>query len=141
MVAYLLVRCAERALGVPVGRVIETMRPPHLEVLPHAPSWLAGSAIIRGEPTPVLALDALLQLGVGTRTRLVTVRMSTRRAGVLVDSVDRVVHLNNPRSLATLLPFLDHATVSHLTETDGELVSLLDVLRLVSEDQLTEVMS
>ena len=141
MPPYLLVRCTEHVLGIPIDRVIETMRPPRVEAVPHAPAWLAGTAMIRGEATAVLALGVLLQLRTRTPARLVMVRLATRRVGVLVDTVDRVARLENVAALSGLLPFVDAGVVSHLSQKDGELVSLLDVVRLVSEERLSEALA
>ena len=54
--ASLVCRVATRICALPVGVVIETLRPLPLEPIAGAPAFVTGPAIIRGEPVPVVEL-------------------------------------------------------------------------------------
>lgn len=127
--ALLLVTVAGRLCGLPVEHVRETMRPLPLETLSHAPRFVAGVSIVRGEPTPVVDLALLFDDGKASKpTRLVTLRLNESRCvGVLVERVLRVHYLEHEES-ATLPRLLDAAAtelVQKLSELDGELLWVL----------------
>ena len=59
-IPVLVFRFAGRIGAVPAELAVETMRPLPVEGLPAAPSFVAGVALIRGVPTPVVDLAALV---------------------------------------------------------------------------------
>ncbi len=67
--------------------VIETLRPLPIAPLAAAPAFVSGSAIVRGEPLPVVSLGRLLSDTSGEPGRFVVIRAGTRNAVLSVDSV------------------------------------------------------
>ena len=133
----LMMRTGGRRCALPVDAVEETMRPLPVEALPGLPPFVVGASLIRGRPTPIVDLSALLD---GVRApnpaRLVSVRTSaTRRVGLLVDEVlglwkgDAIPSLALPPLLAA-----DGDIVEHLAELDHELVTVLRAGVLVPEE-------
>jgi purine-binding chemotaxis protein CheW len=113
-------RCA-----LPVSNVVEVMRPMPIEPLAGVPAFIAGVAIIRGIPVPVVD-TALLVRGLSERPgRLVTVRAGDRFAAL---GVTEVIGLRSvaPATVAALPPLLDGAGVA-----GGELLPVLDCARAI----------
>src|SRR6516164_1883705 len=84
----LIVGVGARVCAVPLANVIETMRPLPIEMISDAPPFVRGVSIIRGIPTPVVDLGAVL--GTGNQyaaERLVTVRSGDKQVALLVDTV------------------------------------------------------
>ena len=120
----LLCRAGTRLCGLPLERVIETLRPLPVETVPVPSKVVDGLAIVRGEPVPVLDLGRLLGGVDGLeRTRWVTLQIESRVVAVAVDEVLGVRQLDK-RSLVELPPLLKHAD-SELIETVGRLDAAL----------------
>lgn len=114
------------------------MRPLPVETVPGVPSFVRGTAIVRGKPTPVIDLRDLLGDEVDRPpARLVTVRVDAeRRVGLLVDEV---LGLRNAATLSgePLPPLLADAgagVVDELARLDGQLLTILRAGSLLPED-------
>jgi purine-binding chemotaxis protein CheW len=83
----LLVRVQTRVCAVPLMYVVETMRPLPAESIGGMPSFVRGVSIIRGVPTPVVDLGAVLGAPGGVAGRIVTLRLGDRQVALSVDAV------------------------------------------------------
>jgi purine-binding chemotaxis protein CheW len=136
--ASLVCRVATRSCAIPLGAVIETMRPLPIEPIAGAPAFIAGLAIIRGEPVPVVDVARLLDPDPdpgrpGRATRFVTLRTAPRPIALAVDAVIGV-HAFAPEQLSAL-PALAGAVASDaitaIGALDARLVVVLEAARLV----------
>jgi purine-binding chemotaxis protein CheW len=120
------------ALGV--EHIVETMRPLRCEPLPDVPAFVRGASLVRGRPTPVVDLRALLGVPDDVPpSRLVSVRTAgAERIGLLVDEV---LGIRPAQSLPPgELPLLAGAAVEFveaLTRLDDHLLTVLRTGRLV----------
>ena len=121
--------------ALPVGDLIETMRPLPVAPLGQTNAFVLGVAVIRGVPTPVVDPGALLD---GTRvarpTRFVTTRAGTRTVALAVEEV-----LGMRRFAASTLHALpalvaETPMVGGLAAIDDGLVLWLRSARLVSDE-------
>jgi len=122
--------CALRAQSV-----VETMRPLPIEVLPGSPDFVAGSAIIRGQPLPVIELSRLLGAEIGVAGRLVVIRAASRLAALAVTDILGFRSLTSAM-VATLPPLLSGAArsaVAQLGTLDRELMAVLDTASLIPD--------
>jgi purine-binding chemotaxis protein CheW len=121
-------RIGPRLVAVPVGQVVETMRPLPEVPLAAMPPFLRGVAVIRGTPTPVV--DAGILLGAGERSaplRFLTVKAGDRTVALAVDEVIGVRDLSS-LALAELPPLLHEAAtevVAAVGTLDSELLLVL----------------
>jgi len=134
---FLLVRARARSCALPLARVLETMRPLAIERVPGAPRFVLGLSLIRGAPTPVVDLGAVLgDESARATTRLVTVRAGERSVALAVESVDGVRSL--ARAAFSELPALARpdaeGPLAAVAALDRELVLLLASARLVPEE-------
>jgi purine-binding chemotaxis protein CheW len=121
--------------AVPLGHVIETMRPLTIEPLPNVPSFVLGIAIIRGDVVPVV--DAALLLG-GARSRcerFVTLAVGRRVVALAVGEVIGVRGL--PTSELEALPELVAESAAELVaaiaKADADLVFVLRQSRILPD--------
>ncbi len=99
-----------RICAVPLAHVIETMRALPIEAVSGVPSFVLGAAIIRGIPTPVVDLAAILGASSQHKgERFVMVRAGNRQVALVVSAVLGIRDLN---ALATqeLPPLLAEAS-------------------------------
>jgi purine-binding chemotaxis protein CheW len=105
----LVVGVKGRLCAVPLAHVIEIMRPLVVEPISDVPSFVQGISIIRGIPTPVVDLGALLGMPNGAADRFVTLRTGERQVALSVDSVLGVRELDVSK-IGELPPLLQRAS-------------------------------
>jgi purine-binding chemotaxis protein CheW len=139
----LIVRIPGALCAFPLSAVVETMRVLPIKALADLPEFVAGAAVIRGVPTPVVDLAVLL----GTESaesgprrprregRLVTLRTGERVLAMLVESVVGISALDEYRvqPLAPLLRSARPQVVQALGHLDSELLVLLDHASVLPE--------
>lgn len=106
--------------AVPLTHVIETMRPLPVEPISGVPSFVQGISIIRGIPTPVVDLGALLGTACEQAGRFVTLRVGDRQVALSVDAVLGVRDLNTIMTIRELPPLLQKVS-KDVVETIGTL--------------------
>jgi purine-binding chemotaxis protein CheW len=136
----LIFRVGAKVCGVPLERVIETMRPLPIEPLAQMPAFVRGLALIRGCPTAVL--DARSLLGSESEQapgRYVTLDLAkgdhVRVVAFAVDAVVGVRRVDQDMlsGLPGLLSESNNVLITQLGALDAELLLLLDHTRLLPD--------
>jgi len=142
-IPFLICRSQAWLCGLPVDRVVETMRPLPLEALPGMPPAVLGTSIIRGAAVPVLDLAALT--GAKTRAppgRYVSLNLGEgRRVALAVEDVLGLRELDTA-FLDEVPPLLRDAAaeaVSSISSLDGELLLVLHAARLIPEPMWAQI--
>ncbi len=137
--AMLVCRVDDRLCAVPVGEIVETMRPLPVSPLPHAQRFVAGVARVRGAPVPVLDARALMGAAGPPRFgRLVILRAGDRRVALAVDAVVGVrwIPAEALHPLPPLLSAVDQDAVAAIAALDSEVLVVLGGGRLLREASL-----
>ena len=116
----LVVEIESRVCALPLAQVIETMRPLAVESLANVPRFVSGVAIIRGIPTPVVDLGALLGRPNECVERFVTIRAGDRQLAISVSAVLGIRDLNAAMMMRALPPLLRDAS-NDVVEAIGSL--------------------
>jgi len=124
----LVVRVQGRACALPLVNVIETMRPLPIEPMAGVPAFVCGISLVRGAPTPVVDLGALLGTLNGTRTRFVTVRLGDRQVALSVSEVVGIRELD-ASTLQKLPPLVQRASGDVIEQIGALDAQVLAVLR------------
>src|SRR6266849_205795 len=115
--------------AVPLTHVIETIRPLPVEPISGVPPFVRGISIIRGIPTPVVDLGAVLGTSGERAERFVTLRLGDKQVALSVDAVLGVRDLETIVMTRELPPLLQRAS-KDVVETIGTLdKQVLMVLR------------
>ncbi len=138
----LVTRVGGLLCALPIGHVVETMRPLPIEPLAAIGPELAfvsGVAVVRGAPIPVVDAARLLDQPAGAQNRFVIVRTSSpggdARVALWVDTVLDVRAFERA-AIAELPPLLHGANrdiVSAIGTVDRALLVVLDAGRVVPE--------
>jgi purine-binding chemotaxis protein CheW len=115
----LLVRVKGRLCALPLNHVMEIMRPLPVEPIFSVPSFVQGISLIRGIPTPVVDLGALLGMPNAVADRFVTLRVGERQVALSVDYVFGVRELDVSK-IGELPPLL-HGASKDVVEAMGTL--------------------
>ncbi len=130
--SWLACQTAGHVCALPLGGIVETMRPLPVEAFPKAPAFVAGMAIIRGEPTPVVDMRALMGEPAAASGRFVTVKIGRRVVALAFDTILGVHRLNKTRAtdLPPLLKSVADDTISQVTTRDTALFMFFESSRI-----------
>jgi purine-binding chemotaxis protein CheW len=137
----LVVTVGARACAIPLHHVGEIMRPLPIEPVAGTPGFVRGVSVIRGAPTPVIDLRALLENGETTATygRFVTMKLGERRVAIGVDGVVGVRNLDSTEigELPSLLGDAAAELIQAIGTRDAQLLLVLRAARVVPDDVWT----
>jgi purine-binding chemotaxis protein CheW len=131
----LLVKSQSHTCALPLGDVVETMRPLPIRPLSGPPPFVRGIAMVRGKGLPVLDLGALLGEPLSDDpTRFVTVRAGSRSAVLAVASVGGIGAFAETefRALPPMLAGVER--IAAMGVADDQLILTLRAARLIPED-------
>jgi purine-binding chemotaxis protein CheW len=138
----LFVRAGDEVCALPVGAVVETLRPLALTPLPGLPEYVMGLAVVRGAAVPVVALSRLLGIArPPDPARWVTVEVGGRSLALAVDAVLGVDTVAEA-TLAEVPPVLGEVArevVERLGVADERLVAFLEAARILPDDVWREL--
>ncbi len=132
----LIVECGSHRCALPVGKVIETMRPLPIEPLPDVPDFVQGLAVVRGRAIPVVDLARVLGGREERIGRFVTVRAGGPGVALAVRGVvgTQVLEAAQIEQLPPLARGASPALVRGLAVLDRELLLLLELGRILPRE-------
>ena len=92
-----VVMAGARACAFQLHHVAETMRPLPIKQVAGTPGFVCGVSVLRGTPTPVVDLKALLENCENSPSygRFVSLKLEERRVVIGVDSVVGLINLDS----------------------------------------------
>jgi purine-binding chemotaxis protein CheW len=135
---WLLFQVGSRRCALPLGCVVETLRPLPIQPLPNETRIVSGLSVIRGVPVPIVDVGEMLGEAGGAPTRFITIAIGERLVALTVDAVLAVRPIPEA-ALAALPPLLHeaaHNVVAAIGLMDGELLLCLEAGRLIPTDGL-----
>lgn len=133
---WLVCRAGAGLCALPLGPIVEIMRPLPIEPVASPPPGLRGLSLIRGAPVPVLDLAALMGESGAPVGRLVTATVAGRKIAFAVDTVlgVRRLDLSLSSELPPLLRDSVRDAVAAIGTLDAELLFLLETGKLLPPD-------
>jgi purine-binding chemotaxis protein CheW len=137
-------RLASETYGINVMQVQEVLRYTEIAPVPGAPSYVLGIINLRGNVVTVI--DTCQRFGlppieVTDSTRIVIIEANQQVIGILVDSVAEVVYLR--ASEIEIAPNVGNEEsakfIQGVTHRDGELLILVDLNKLLDEEEWAEL--
>lgn len=133
--SWLMCRIGDRLLAVPLGCVIETMRPLARQDVSGVPEFILGVSLIRGVAVPVIDVAAVLGTPGGPIDRLVTITLDDRVVALAVGAVLGLRTLDEAilHDVPPLLGAVDQNVLAAIGTLDSGLLLVLGTARLVSD--------
>lgn len=139
----LVVMVGARACAIPMNHVAQTMRPLPIKPVAGTPNCVRGVSVIRGMPTPVVDLKALLENSENCPSygRFVTLKLDDRQVAIGVESVVGIRHLDSTQlgGLPPLLRDVNADLIESIGTRDAQLLLVLRAARIVSDEVWTSL--
>jgi purine-binding chemotaxis protein CheW len=136
-----VVMAGARACAFPLHHVAETMRPLPIQPVAGTPDCVRGVSVIRGTPTPVVDLKALLENSENCPSygRFVTLKLEDRQVAIGVDSVVGLRYLDSTQlgDLPPLLRDVNADLIESFGTRDAQLLLLLRAAHIVTDEVWT----
>ncbi len=141
---FLTFNLADEYYGVDILKVQEIKGYTTVTRIPNTPDYLKGVLNLRGTIVPIV--DLRMKFGMGTTdptpfTVIVVVNVRNRIMGFMVDAVSDVLDLNakNIQPPPELGSAVDISFVAGIGNSNDRLVTLLDIDRVLTEEEVTVV--
>ncbi|SEG34439.1 chemotaxis protein CheW [Vibrio hangzhouensis] len=134
----------EETYGINVMQVREVLRYSEIAPVPGAPDYVLGIINLRGNVVTVIDTRSRFGLMPGEitdNTRIIVIESERQVIGILVDSVAEVVYLRSSEIDTTPSVGTDESAkfIQGVSNRDGKLLILVDLNKLLSEDEWDEM--
>ncbi|MEJ2764130.1 chemotaxis protein CheW [Photobacterium sp. MCCC 1A19761] len=134
----------DETYGINVMQVREVLRYTEIAPVPGAPDYVLGIINLRGNVVTVIDTRARFGLMPGEtsdNTRIVIIEAEKQVIGILVDSVAEVVYLRSSEIDSTPSVGTEESAkfIQGVSNRDGELLILVDLNKLLSDDEWDEM--
>jgi len=141
---FLTFNLADEYYGVDILKVQEIKGYTTVTRIPNTPDYLKGVLNLRGTIVPIVDLRMKFSMGITEPTPftvVVVVNVRNRVMGFLVDAVSDVLDLNakNIQPPPELGSAVDINFVAGIGNANDRLVTLLDIDRVLTEDEVADV--
>lgn len=136
----------EETYGINVMQVQEVLRYTDIAPVPGSPDYVLGIINLRGNVVTVIDTRSRFGLSsadVTDNTRIVIIEAERQVIGILVDSVAEVVYLKQSEIDTAPNVGTDESAkfIQGVSNRDGELLILVDLNKLLSDDEWEEISS
>jgi purine-binding chemotaxis protein CheW len=130
--------------GINVMQVREVLRYSEIAPVPGAPDYVIGIINLRGNVVTVIDTRSrfgLMPGEISDNTRIVIIEADKQVIGILVDSVAEVVYLRSSEIDTTPSVGTEESSkfIQGVSNRDGELLILVDLNKLLSDDEWDEM--
>jgi len=134
----------EETYGINVMQVREVLRYSEIAPVPGAPDYVLGIINLRGNVVTVIDTRSrfgLMQGEISDNTRIIVIESERQVIGILVDSVAEVVYLRSSEIDTTPSVGTDESAkfIQGVSNRDGKLLILVDLNKLLSDDEWNEM--
>ena len=139
-IQYIVVKIGNEQYGINIKYIDNIVRNQRITRVPKAQSYYKGVINLRGEIIPVMSIRLKLGLeddNYTDKTRIIIIKVDGATIGVIVDQVKEVVTLDSEDTEKVNRSAGDDVANSYISgigKHDGELISLLDIVSLIVEN-------
>lgn len=129
---YLAFNLASEEYALDITQISEIIKVRELTDIPRVPDYILGIISLRGVVVPIFDLNKRFRLGettVTTSSRIVVCQVDELQAGLLVDSINQVITMNeeNIEPPPAVLSGIDRELVSGVGRYQGRMIILLQL--------------
>lgn len=114
-----------------------------ITIVPNSPTFVEGIINLRGQVIPVIDLRDRLELAkkeYDKHSRIIVVNIDSKIIGFIVDLVNEVLRIqsNITEPPPQIVAGIDSEFITAVAKLDDRLITLLDLKRLLSEDEIAQ---
>ena len=139
-IQYIVVKIGNEQYGINIKYIDNIVRKQDITRVPKTQHYYKGVINLRGEICPIMSIRLKLGLAddeLTDKTRFIIVKVEGASIGVIVDQVKEVVTLESEEIERVSRSTGDDAATNYINaigKKDGKLISLLDIVSLVVEN-------
>jgi len=130
---------AEELYGLDIFDVHEVIKDAPVTKIPNAPEFVEGVVNLRGKIIPVIDLKKRFGIGSGEKSkdsRIIIVEISGQEAGLIVDSVDEVITIDESSiEPAPSITTINTAFIEGIAKTDDKLIIIIKLHLLLKVEE------
>lgn len=138
---YLTFKLQNLSYGVGIENVREINRMSEIAAVPESPDFVAGVMNLRGKVITVVDLRKRLKMPVTEVTKetcIIVVESEMGHVGVIVDSVQAVIQLQESQIDDSPISEDEYSFVKSIGKMENHLVMLIDIFKCLSKKDLLE---
>ncbi|MGA1847319.1 chemotaxis protein CheW [Deferribacter abyssi] len=137
---FVIFTLLDEKFAIDIMKVDEIIRMMEITPIPKANYFIEGIINLRGKVIPVIDLKKKLGLEeteYTKTTRIIVVNIRNKKIGVIVDSVDEVVRIddNKIEDAPAVSSGIDDNFVTGVAKTDKGLIIIIDIEKVFSEEE------
>jgi purine-binding chemotaxis protein CheW len=130
--------------GVSIAAVESIIKMQAITHMPQAPAFVKGVTNLRGKLLPVIDMRKQFRLPpkeADSSSRIIVVRVDQTQVGMIVDGVSEVLTVSEQivETAPALATTVDSAFITGIAKLDGRLVILLDLNRVLSNQEQADL--
>ncbi|MGI6369867.1 MAG: purine-binding chemotaxis protein CheW [Ignavibacteria bacterium] len=130
--------------GIDILNVQSVNRMLEITDIPNSPNFLCGIINLRGDAIPVIDLRTRLgfeRKNYDDETRIILVELENNLLGFIVDSVNKVIEIDNntTEQPPQMITSMNTEFISSIAKLSDRLIIILDIKKLFSADTLEEI--
>ncbi len=129
---------SDQTFGIPIGRVVEIIKPQKVFSIPGLPDFLSGVMSVRGAIIPLIDLRKRFCTDPsGKKERVIVVRFGREKTGFLVDEIREILALSQGEVSPPPSFFKGFRTeyITGLGRKDDSVIILLDIDSLLTSEE------
>lgn len=131
---------AGEIFGLPLAKVQEIIRMAPVLKIPQSPDFVEGIINLRGKVIPVIDLRKRFSLEnktLSVSTRIIIAKIGAAKAGLIVDSVNEVVHIEESafEEAPSIVSTIHHSFIHGIAKRASTMVIILDLEKLLTLEE------
>lgn len=139
----IIFRIGEEEFGIPIYEVQEIIKAGMITPVPDSPNFIKGLINVRGNIVAIIDVRARFSLHTAPQVarHIVIVKEESGAFGLMVDEVIEVLRIQESeiKRAPRLMPQIREECVLGILTREGRLIILLDISKVISEDQLAKL--
>lgn len=132
--------------GVETSQVNEIVKYQEVTKVPEMPDFVEGIINLRDHVVPIINLNTRFRLGQNpdpSTTKIIITNIENQQIGFVVDNVIEIVRLNpeNSESTPDLIKKWGKNYIKYVAKINGKLVNMLDLSKVLSEEEFANISS
>jgi purine-binding chemotaxis protein CheW len=141
-IQFVIFKLDKESFGVEISTVESIIKMQTITRMPQAPQFIEGITNLRGRILPVIDLRKrfnIPQIDITKETRMVVVNLNNTTVGMVVDSVDEVLRINDETIVPapSIAVSVDAQFIRGIAKTGQSLVILLDLFKVLDTEEVS----